>query len=102
MIYLKIHKTEKGDLIAMCDEKFLGKVFNEGKAELNLKTYSDFYNGDLVEAKQAAAMIDVRALYSANIVGPEAIKVVIEKGIAQESEVKSIAQVPYLHIYTML
>lgn len=102
MIYLKIHKTDKGDMVAMCDESLLGKVFNEGKAELNLKTYSDFYKGDLISKADAIKFIDWNALASANIVGKEAIEVVVEKGIADEGQIKTISDVPYLQVYVII
>lgn len=102
MIYLRIHKTDKGDMIAMCDENLLGKVLNEGKAELDLKTYSDFYKGDLMNKEQIAKALGLAQLYSANIVGKEAVGVVVEKGLVEKGHVKKISKVPYVHIYNVV
>jgi len=102
MIYLKMHKTDKGDMIAMCDENLIGKVFNEGKAELDLKTYSDFYKGDLMKKDQIIKAIGMAQLYSANIVGKESIDVLVEHGIIEKGSVKTIAKIPYVHIYNVL
>ncbi|MDE1850711.1 MAG: DUF424 family protein [Candidatus Micrarchaeota archaeon] len=102
MIYLKIHKTEKGDMIAMCDENLLGKTFSEGKAELDLKTYSDFYKGDLIAKDQIIKVIGTAQLYSANIVGKESIEILVEHGIIEKGSVKTIAKVPYVHIYNVV
>jgi len=102
MIYLKIHKTEKGDMIAMCDEELLGKDFSEGKIVLDLKTYSDFYKGDLMSRKQILGALDVAALYSANVVGKESVEVMQEKGMVEEGAVKMVGKVPFVQIYKIV
>ncbi|MDE1824764.1 MAG: DUF424 family protein [Candidatus Micrarchaeota archaeon] len=102
MMYLKVHKTEKGDMIALCDEEILGKILREGKKELDLKTYSDFYRGDLCTNEQADKLLSFDTLYSANIVGEESVNIVIKKGLVGKSQVMKIAKVPYVHVYTMI
>ncbi|MGI0141665.1 MAG: DUF424 domain-containing protein [Candidatus Micrarchaeales archaeon] len=102
MIYIKVHKTEKGDMIAMCDENLIGKVFSEGKMELDLKTYSDFYKGDLMSKEHILSALSFNELYSANIVGEESVGVIIKKGIADEGQVKRVAKVPFVHIYNVV
>ncbi|MDE1869490.1 MAG: DUF424 family protein [Candidatus Micrarchaeota archaeon] len=102
MIYFKVHKTEKGDMIAMCDEELLGKEFSEGKVILDLKTYSDFYKGELMSKKQIASALDVAALYSANIVGKESVEVMLEKGVVEEDSVKTVKKVPFVQVYKII
>ncbi|HVA82663.1 MAG TPA: DUF424 family protein [Candidatus Aquilonibacter sp.] len=102
MIYFKIHKTDKGDMIAMCDEDLLGKEFSEGKIVLDLKTYSDFYKGELMSKKQILSALDVAAIYSANVVGKESVEVVEEKGIVEEGTVKMVEDVPFVQIYKIV
>ncbi|MDE1855856.1 MAG: DUF424 family protein [Candidatus Micrarchaeota archaeon] len=102
MIYVKVHKTEKGDVIAMCDEDLLGKVLRDGKAEVDLKTYSDFYRGDLMSPKQAELGLDLASMYSANVVGKESVKVMVAKGVVGEGQVRKISKVPFVQLYTLI
>lgn len=102
MIYFKIHKTDKGDMIAMCDEELLGKEFSEGKVILDLKTYSDFYKGELMSKKQILTALNVAALYSANVVGKESVEVMEEKGLVEEGAVKIVKDVPFVQVYKII
>ena len=99
MIYIRLHETDKGVIVAMCDKDLLGKELKEGKRELDLKRYSDFYKGDLVDGKAAGRMISEEEIYTANIVGKESVGICMEKGLASAQDIAEIAGVPYLHIY---
>ncbi|MDE1762374.1 MAG: DUF424 family protein [Candidatus Micrarchaeota archaeon] len=102
MIYFKVHKAEKGDLIAMCDEELLGKVLTEGKMELDLKTYAEFYKGDLLSEEKAKASIVIDTIYSANVVGKQSVKVMMDKGLVGEADVRMVADVPFVQLFTMV
>ena len=102
MMYLKVHKTEKGEMIALCDQEVLGKVLKEGKKEMDLKTYSDFYKGALVDKKQASATINAAQIYSANVVGEESVELLVEIGIVDREQIMKIGNVPFVHIYTLI
>ena len=102
MIYIKLHETDKGAIVAMCDKELLGKVFSEGKREIDLDRYADFYKGDLVGAEAAEKMVSKESIYTANIVGKESVRICIDKGLASEGDVAVIAGVPCLHIYKMV
>ena len=64
MIYFKKHRTENGDIIAMCDSELIDKVLQEGVIELNIKDYSSFYKGELISEEQAKEMINPEGRYS--------------------------------------
>jgi uncharacterized protein len=103
MIYLKIHITPEGEIIAMCDSELLGKKFKEGKLELDLSTYSEFYKGDLVEDDEASDYIkNSRSFYTANIVGEKSVAIFLRKGLVSRKEVRKVKEVPYVHIYTIV
>lgn len=102
MIYIKLHETDKGAIVAMCDKELLGKELKEGKKELDLKKYAGFYKGDLVERGDAGRMFDKDSIYTANIVGEESVGICVEKGLASEGDIARIRGVPYLHIYKMI
>lgn len=99
MIYVRIHHTDKGMMVAMCDEELIGKVFTEGAKEINLKDYADFYKGELVDEEKALSMIDERSLYSANVVGKRAVKQIIKKGLAKQAQVAKISGVQVVQVY---
>ena len=74
MIYFKGHETDKGTIIAMCDEELLGRVLKEGKRELDLEKYSGFYNEELITEQEAKSRIK-DDLYTANVVGKRSVQI---------------------------
>ncbi len=101
VIYLKVHDTEKGTIIAMCDEKLIGTILNEGKAVIDLDKYSGFYKGDLVSNEEAQALIENSSIYTANIVGKEAVDVFVRSGLAKEEEIGSVDGVPFVQVFNV-
>lgn len=97
MIYIKLHATDNGVMLAMCDSELIDKVISEGDIEINLKDYSDFYKGQLLSREKALDFVKKEELMSANIVGEEAVKVGLEKKIIEKAHVKRISKVPYAY-----
>ena len=96
-MYLKIHETEAGRIVAVCDEDLLGQVLTDGKTFLDLKKYEDFYNGKKVKSRQIKAAL--KSFSSANIVGKESIAAALSTGLVSESYVKYIKNIPYVQVY---
>ena len=82
MIYIKIHNTPEGEMVAMCDSELIGKVYSESKTEIDLQKYSDFYKGELVEEKEAEPVAERKGVYTANIVGERSVGLFIKSGVA--------------------
>jgi hypothetical protein len=101
MIYLNVHRIDEGVIIAMCDEGLVGQVLEEGNVFIDLKLYSGFYKGELVQKDRAKKVVaELKAdMNSANIVGKEAISVGLETGIIEDGNVGSVSKVPYAHAY---
>ncbi|MCL5680102.1 MAG: DUF424 family protein [Candidatus Marsarchaeota archaeon] len=97
MIYVKIHDTEEGNIIAMCDSALIGNVYEEGDMVLDLKDYSDFYVGDLADPNEIE--LPEHKFNSANIVGEESIEVAIRHKLIEKENVNRIMGVPYAHTY---
>src|SRR5271157_5358096 len=95
MIYIKKHKTDNGVMLAMCDADLIDKVLSEGDVEINLKNYSGFYKGDLIDPKNIRKIIDEETIHSANVVGKEAVGAAIENDIIEKSHVKTVDKIPY-------
>ncbi|OJI07797.1 MAG: hypothetical protein BK997_02175 [Candidatus Micrarchaeum sp. ARMAN-1] len=100
MIYVKIHDTDEGTIIAMCDESLIGRVLEEGDLVLDLKDYSDFYVGDLVDP-ESMEFPEHQKFNSANIVGKEAVETAIKQNLIKEENVNKVMDVPYAHAYWM-
>ena len=96
-MYLKVSEKEGKKIVAACDTELLGQVFEEGDAVLDLKTYGPFYRGEEATAEEVAGALSY--CDSANLVGKEAVGVALEKGLANEEDVKYIKNIPHLQLY---
>ena len=102
MIYLKIHDTENGSMVAMCDEALIDKLLSDGEVVLDIKTYNSFYKGKKVTKDEAKSIVEqAEPIYSANVIGKESIEVAISLKIVEKSGVLWIKDVPYAHSYSM-
>lgn len=96
-MYLKIHETDKGKIVAACDKELIGQILEEGDLYMDLKVYKDFYVGDLADknsVKEALANFS-----SANLVGKKVVGIAVEEGVISPEYIKHIKDVPYIQIY---
>lgn len=97
-MYLKIHKTEQGKIVAACDKELIGKVLEEKDgAYMDLKTYKDFYVGK--PADKDALLNELADFYCANLVGKKVVGIAVEYGVINSRYIKYIKDVPYIQIY---
>lgn len=101
MIYIKKYPTDNGVILAMCDADLIDKVLTEGDIEINIKDYSGFYKGDLVDVKKAKDVINAETIHSVNAVGKEAVSAAIENSIIEKGHVKRINDIPYAQAYSV-
>ena len=94
MMYVKIHKSYR-DVVAICDADLIGKKFEEGKKQLNLK--ESFYKDKKISFEEAIRLIQFQKCEDAtfNLVGPESVKAGKESGIINEEGVKTVQGVPF-------
>ncbi len=85
-------------MVAMCDEELMGRVFREGKVEIDLDRYGGFYKGELVSEDDAKRLVGMR-VYSANVVGARSVRLLVEVGLVKAKEVKSVQGVPVVHLF---
>lgn len=104
MLYLKIHETDNGKMVAMCDEPLINKVLEEGDLFLDIKNYGEFYKGELLAMGSATMVLSkvIKEIHSANVVGPESVKVAIEAKIVDKAQVKKIEKIPFAQAYKMI
>jgi hypothetical protein len=91
---VKIQKSYR-DVVAICDTNLLGKTFEEGKFQLDVK--ESFYKGEEFEKTKVLQIIEEMAREDAtfNIVGPNSVQTAIEAGLITEKGVKKIQGIPF-------
>jgi hypothetical protein len=98
MISIKIYKQGKDLLIGACDEKLLGKKFEEGKFQIEVK--KEFYGGKKVSSEVLKTYLEDATI--ANLVGKETIKCAIKAGIIDPACVIKIKGIPHAQMVRML
>ncbi len=99
MIYIKVHKTDNGPMLAMCDAELIDKAINDGRVCIDIRGYAEFYKGELVKAGLAKERIGGYNVYSANVVGNESVKVAIESDVIKKENVKTVKGIRYANAY---
>lgn len=91
MYWCKIFQTKNDTLVAICDEKLLGKKI--GTKKLRIKVNENFYGGKLVD-EEIAVRIMKRATIG-NIIGKEIIGVAEKNGFITKENIIHIDDVPH-------
>ena len=94
---VKIHHSYRG-VVAVCDSELLGKYFDEGRFQLDIK--ESFYKGDEVSGEELLDLLRKMAREDAtfNIIGKDSVDACIKIGLINEASVKKIAGIPYAMI----
>lgn len=80
----------------MCDAELVGKKFEEGNLQLDVK--ESFYQSEKTYSEKEAIEIlqDMKKEDATfNIVGENAVKTAIEAGIINKEEIGTIQEIPY-------
>ncbi|MFQ5621574.1 MAG: DUF424 domain-containing protein [Candidatus Nanoarchaeia archaeon] len=83
--------SDKGVIVVVCDEDLLGKLFDEGQAQLDLT--SDFYKGKKYTPVEAADIM--RNADTLNLVGEKAVQLGVDEGMIDKNHVLKVAGVPH-------
>lgn len=100
-MYMNIKAMEKGNIVALCDKDLIGKVLTEGEVVLDLKTYSSFYKGKLVDETRASIALKHQDTLSMNLVGKKSVGVALSLGLASEKDLRVVAGVPHVQLYRL-
>ena len=91
MIYIKKNISQDSEILAVCDEDLIGKIFKDKKMKLEIT--ERFYKGNLVDEKEAIkSMQEARNI---NIVGKNSIKLAIKYNIIDKENVIKIKKIPH-------
>ncbi len=99
-MYLKLHKTEKGTILAACDAELIGKTLTDNGIELDLKKYADFYAGERTDENGIKKALDGN-FDSINFVGKKVTSIVVKSGMVDQNDVMYIKNTPYIQIYSL-
>jgi len=94
LVYLKTYATEKGSMVACCDQGLIGKTFREGRLRLSLET--GFYGDSVLDVAEALVVLETAEIL--NLVGPEIVAAAVEKGLVHPEAVISIGGVPHVQV----
>ncbi|MCK9567916.1 DUF424 family protein [Candidatus Pacearchaeota archaeon] len=93
-MFVKIIKSCR-DVVAICDKEIIGKKFEEGNIQLDVK--ENFYSGKELSEKQVIEimqrMSDEDATF--NIIGKKSVAAALKAGIIVEEGIKEIQGIPF-------
>ena len=95
-MFIKIHKVQHGDVVAVCDEELLGKTLEDGK--YSIKVSENFYKGEKKDAGEIAPIM--QSATNVNLIGKKAVALGLKLGIIRKENVIVIAGVPHAQAYT--
>ncbi|MDY6819243.1 MAG: DUF424 domain-containing protein [Halobacteriales archaeon] len=78
--------TQQGLLVTACDRDILGETFEDG--EVSITVTEEFYDGEV--ADRETVVTSLARAQVANIVGTRAVRIAIEAGIIEATNVLEI------------
>ncbi len=93
-MFVKIHNSYR-KVIAICDSDIIGKKFEEGKRQLDVR--ESFYRGDELSEEEVIDLM-VKEKYddsTFNIAGKKSVELALKSGIIYEGNVGSVDGIPF-------
>jgi uncharacterized protein len=96
-MFFKIHKSYR-IVVAICDSELVGKYFEEGMFQLDVK--ESFYKGQEAGEEEMARIIKRMSVEDStfNIVGEKSISLAIDLGLIAEDGIKRISGIPFVMV----
>lgn len=93
-MFINIIKSHR-DTVAICDSELIGKIFEEGKFQLDIK--ESFFKGEETSEEKAIEIIQDMAKEDAtfNIVGKKSVNCALKAKIITQEGVKKIQGIPF-------
>ena len=97
-MYLKIHKSYR-NVVAICDADLIGKIFEEGKKQLDCR--ENFYKDKKVTKEEAVKILQKLSNEDStfNIIGQKSIEAAIEAGIITKNDFATVNNIPFTLIF---
>jgi uncharacterized protein len=93
-MYMKIHESYR-KVVALCDKELIGKKFEEGKMQLDVR--ENFYKGnEMSEESLIEKLKDFKLDDSTfNIVGEKSVKAALTAGIISKGNIGKVGGIPF-------
>ena len=93
-MHFKIHRSCR-NVVSVCDSDILGKRFEEGKMQLDLR--ENFYKGEEFEREDIVAALKRQAFEDStfNIAGKNSVGAAIEAGIITKENIGKVQGIPF-------
>ena len=89
---VKVHKSPEGkNIISICDDKIIGRKFNEKNMQLDLS--SNFYKGEEKTEEETRKL--VKDAYMLNIAGEKSIKFCLKEEWISKGNIIRIKKIPH-------
>jgi uncharacterized protein len=88
----------KRDIVAVCDSELIGKRFEEGKLQLDIK--ENFFSGEEMNEEETIKILEKMADEDAtfNIIGEKSIEAALKAGVILEESVCYVQGIPFVLI----
>ncbi|MFH1328991.1 MAG: DUF424 family protein [Candidatus Bathyarchaeota archaeon] len=96
-VYVKTTKARGETLVAICDEKLLGKKFEDKKIDLVFEVRESFYKGEKTSIADSVKFLNSATIV--NLIGPDIVQAAIKAGYVNPSAVISLAGIPHAQIF---
>ncbi|MDP3992137.1 MAG: DUF424 family protein [Candidatus Pacearchaeota archaeon] len=93
-MFIKVIKSYR-DIVAICDSSILGKKFEQGKFQLDVK--ESFYRGEMVSEEKAIEIMKKMAAEDAtfNIAGEKSVNAAIKAGVISKESIGKVQGIPF-------
>lgn len=94
MIFINVISSYR-NVVAVCDSELLGKRFEQGKFQLDIK--ESFYKGEEVDEQRAVSIMKRMLAEDAtfNIVGKNSVNLALQAGVIAKEGIGEIQGVPF-------
>jgi uncharacterized protein len=88
----------KRDVVAVCDSDLVGKKFEEGKMQLDVK--ENFFSGEEMNEQETMDVMEKMADEDATfyIIGKQSVEAALKAGIISEESVCEVQGIPFVLI----
>jgi len=93
-MFVKIIKSYR-DIVAICDSNLLGKKFEQGEFQLDVK--ESFFKGNEISEEKLIEIIKKMSEEDATfqIVGEKSVRIALKEGIISQEGIKKIQKIPF-------
>jgi uncharacterized protein len=93
-MFVRIHKSYR-NIVAICDSEILGKKFEEGKLQIEVK--ENFFGTEKHSEEEIKKIIRDMSREDAtfNIIGKRSVNLALKENLISEEDIKKIQNIPF-------